>query len=77
MPYRPKNKFEFYFAVIGESLYLILFAGGIIFLTGYALYQMILGNFRLFKEHPAVIVIIGIFFILAFSVLSTYNKKKN
>jgi len=67
--FRPKNKFEYYFNVIGESLYLIIGFAVILFLIGISFYELYIGNYKWFKENSAIfivyIIIIGavVFFL--------------
>ena len=44
--FRPKNKFEYYFNVIGESLYLIIGFAVILFLIGISFYELYIGNYK-------------------------------
>ena len=73
-----RNKFENYFIALGEILTLIALALGCIFILGYAIYQLFMGNFVWFK--PIVIgfllIIIYLLIVYAFSLYERKKKKK-
>jgi len=56
-PFRPKNKFEYFFFAIGELLYLIIFCAAILFLISFCSYELYIGNYKWFKENPAIILV--------------------
>jgi hypothetical protein len=76
-PFRPRTKVELYFSAIGELLYLIILIAGGIFLVGTSLYQLIIGNFAFFKEHPEIVVISILFIIIGIAIYSSHRKIKN
>jgi len=67
--FRPKNKFDYYFNIIGESLNLIVWGLAILFVIGFSCYQLWIGNYNWFKENPAIFLL---YIVIAFIGVGLY-----
>lgn len=73
---RPRNKFEMYFIAIGNILYYVCFFGAIIFILGYALYQLLRGNFIWFYENGFADIVILLILGIGFGIFYTNKREK-
>ena len=73
-PFRPKNKFEYYFNAIGEFLYLIILCVASLFLIGFCFYELYIGNYKWFKENPAIFLLFIIITGITVSLLRDRKK---
>lgn len=74
-PFRPKNKFEYYFNAIGELLYFIVFCAALLFVISFCAYELCTGNYKWFKENPSVIPLFIIITPICIVLLKDRKKR--
>ena len=73
-PFQPKDKFEYYFNAFGKLLYLIIFCAAILFLIGFSFYELYIGNYKWFKDNPAIFILFIIITGITVSLLRDRKK---
>ena len=72
--WHPKNKFEWYFNVIGELLYIGALIGAFIFIIGYGFYKIF--RWKWFYEKPIIAFLIAWLIGISILIFIYYPFKK-